>query len=365
MIPSISWGAGSGVIYDLDTTSGDAYIITNYHVCYSADSITNDGIATKFVLYTYGGESLGTNLNMLSNYNKNNGATDYSKHFKFDQNGIPVVDYGWGAIEAEYVGGSEQYDIAVLKVSGSEVLKNSDYLEAEVYDSDLVSIGSTAIAIGNPGAGGIAVTRGVISIDSTYTEIEITNSDKPVSLREFRIDTSVNSGNSGGGLFDDCGRLIGIVNAKYMGAEYDDINYAIPGNVATRVADLIIDTCDGDDRVADRILVGISIQTAHSSGYYDEEDCVMRIKEIIKVALVSGDSLASNAGLQVGDILNSVEIIGQNRTIKIQIDRRFKMIDAMLYVREGDCIKFNYTRNNETGSATTSIITSDNLIEIP
>ncbi|MBQ8522951.1 MAG: trypsin-like peptidase domain-containing protein [Clostridia bacterium] len=361
---SISWGAGSGVIYKLDKEKGDAYIITNYHVCFSADSQSSDGIATKFTTYLYGGESIDTaDLYYLSYYNNENNNEDYSSNFEFDVEGKPIIDYGYGAIEAEYVGGSEKYDIAVLKVTNSDVLKNSDALEVEVYNSDLVDVGSTAIAVGNPGAGGIAVTNGIISIDSEYINVTIDKS--PVSLREFRIDTPVNGGNSGGGLFDGFGRLIGIVNAKTTDTtSYENTGYAIPTNVATRVADSIMNMCDGETRKFKRVLLGVTIEIQSSKGYYDETTGTMKIAETIGVKSFESESLAKDIGQQVGDILTSVEIIKEDETIVIEIDRMFKMIDAMLLVREGDCIKFNYTRNGIAGSVTTPVLTSDNFIEM-
>ena len=182
---SISWGAGAGVIYKFDKTTGNAYIITNYHVCFSADANAEDGIGTRFTTYIYGGESIDLNdLMYLQYYNSN--CKEYASLFdEYDAQGKPIIDYGYGAIEAEYVGGSEQYDIAVLKVTNSDILKNSDCLPAETYNSDEVSAGSTAIAIGNPDASGIAVTDGVVSVDSEYISVQI--SDTAVTLREFRI----------------------------------------------------------------------------------------------------------------------------------------------------------------------------------
>ncbi|MFQ6723718.1 MAG: S1C family serine protease [Clostridia bacterium] len=361
---SIAWGAGSGVIYDLDKSNGNAYIITNYHVCYSKDSKSTDGIAKRFTLYLYGGESLMSDLNALGKYNSDNSNAQYSSKFEFDQNGLPIINYGYGAISAEYVGGSEKYDIAVLKVTNSEVLKNSDSLEAEVVDSDLVSVGSTAIAVGNPGAGGIAVTKGIVSIDSTFTKVEISDANNPAVLREFRIDTPVNGGNSGGGLYDSYGRLIGIVNAKFMSTVYDDVNYAIPTNVAVRIAEIIIDTCDGVDRVPNRILVGFTIKTINSKSYYNQDDGVMRINETVQVVVVNDDSLADVIGLEVGDILTSVEIIKNDDTIKVDIQRRHQVIDVLLYAREGDCVKFNYTRGGVAGSVTTAPLVAESFIEI-
>lgn len=359
---SISLGAGAGVIYDLDKDAGDAYIITNYHVCYSGSSLADDGIATKFITYIYGSETFDTNVpTCLKYYNYN--CKDYKYLFEeYDENGLPVIDYGFGAVEAEYVGGSEQYDIAVLKISNSEVIKNSDCLEAQVYDSDMVTAGSTAIAVGNPDGCGIAVTNGVISVDNEYISVEV--ADEAISIREFRIDTPVNPGNSGGGLFDAFGRLIGIVNAKTTDTSIENMSYAIPGNIATRIAQSVIDNCDGVDRKTTRVLVGMTIEIVGSKGYYDDATGLMRINETVAVSKIEAGSLATEMGLKVGDVINSVEIVKSSETIEIQATRLFRVIDVMLLVREGDSIVINYTRNGETGVAATPVLTADNFIDI-
>ena len=217
---SIAWNAGAGVIYSLDKEKGDAYIVTNYHVCYSGGTLAEDGIGSRFTTYIYGAETISTyDLECLKYYNQN--CSEYKGLFEYDSKGLPIIDYGYGAIDAEYIGGSEIYDIAVLKITGSDILKNSDCLAVDVKDSDMVTAGSTAIAVGNPDAAGIAVTNGVISVESEYIQVQI---DDVVVLREFRIDTPVNPGNSGGGLFDGRGRLIGIVNAKTTNTSVENKN---------------------------------------------------------------------------------------------------------------------------------------------
>ena len=361
---SITCGAGAGVIYDLDTTTGDAYIITNYHVCFSEGVNAEDGIGTRFTAYAYGAESIDLmDIAYLSYYNQQNNNKEYSKNFKFDDNGLPIIDYGYGAINAEYVGGSETYDIAVLKVTGSEVLKNSDYLAVEVHNSDEVTAGSTAIAIGNPGMGGISTTNGVISVDSEYISVAI--SDEVVALREFRIDTPVNAGNSGGGLFDSFGRLIGIVNAKTTDSTtYENMGYAIPSNIATRIADSIIDNCDGVRCKTSKFVMGIYTEVCDSYGYYDQDSGLMRINETVCISKFAIDSLARDYGFLVGDIIDRVDIIKADQTITIDIDRGFKLADALLLVREGDSVRFGYTRNDVSGSITIDDIKSNHLVEI-
>ncbi len=358
---SIGWGAGAGVIYDIDKENGDAYIITNYHVCYSNSVNARDGIATRFTIYTYGAETLDIeDLYYLPYYNKD--CKKYYSKFNYDAKGLPIIDYGYGAIEAEYVGGSEQYDIAVLKVTNSDVLKDSDCLAVDIYNSDLVTAGSNAIAVGNPDACGISVTDGVVSVDSEYIAVEI--SDSAVYLREFRIDTPVNSGNSGGGLFDGFGRLIGIVNAKTTDTSIENMSYAIPSNIATRVAQTIIDTCDGVDRKMNRVLIGVGLEAIGSKGYYDATTGLMRIKETVAVSSVENKSVADNIGLDLGDIITSISIVKPTETIDVTINRTFTLVDAMLLVREGDCVTFNYIRKGIEGKATTTALTSQNFIEI-
>lgn len=361
---SIVWGAGAGVIYQLDNSTGDAYIITNYHVCFSNNDsvIASDGIATKITCYAYGSESISLqDLANLSYYNQN--CKTYGDLFEYDNEGLPIVDYGYGAIEAQYVGGSEQYDIAVLKVTNSEVLKNSTIAQAvEVADSNDVAPGATAIAIGNPDAYGISVTQGSVSVDSEFIQVVIDNTS--VALREFRIDTPVNSGNSGGGLFDSYGRLIGIVNAKTNDASTENMSYAIPSNVATRMADRIIASCDGITRNTKRILVGIGLGVNNSMAYYDPESAVIRVEEDVEIVQIEGDSLATELGLKIGDIIDSVDIIRGENIVHKDIDRTFTLVDMMLLVNEGDCLKFNYTRDGVSGSVTSTQLTQEYFITI-
>ena len=358
---SITMGAGAGVIYDLNKTTGDAYIVTNYHVCFAENVNAEDGIGTKFITYVYGSESFDLNdMEYLKYYNNN--CKTYKDLFELDAEGLPIVDYGFGAIEAEFVGGSEQYDIAVLKITNSERLKNSACEAVEVLNSNLVTPGATSIAVGNPDASGIAVTSGVLSVDNEYISVKI--SDSAVVLREFRIDTPVNPGNSGGGLFDGFGRLIGIVNAKTSNDSIENMAYAIPSNIAIRVADRIIKQCDGEVCKINKVFMGITLEIVDSNNYYDDETGLLRIKEVVKISSTTSESLANNLGLKSGDILTSLEIINESGTKVIKVERLFDVIDAGLLINEGDCIKFNYTRAGVSGSLTTSALTSENFLKV-
>ena len=297
---------GSGVIYKLDKSLGNAYIITNHHVIHYSAADEPDGISANIKVYLYGKE--------------------YS-------------DY---AIEATYIGSSSAYDIAVLKVEGSEVLKGSDAAAVNVRNSQTITVGERVNAIGNAAGGGISVTEGILSVDSEI--ISVKDDDIVQSYRVMRVDAAINSGNSGGGLFDSSGELIGIVNAKYNSEEIKNIGYAIPGNIAIGVADNIIDTCDGTSETAPSVFrLGIETALSQSKAVYDESSKTVRIKETVAVKGVTASG-AADGKLTVGDILLSVSL----DTDVVTIDRVFTLSDALLNVREGDIVAVTVERGGES-----------------
>ncbi|MBO7150890.1 MAG: trypsin-like peptidase domain-containing protein, partial [Clostridia bacterium] len=184
--------AGSGVIYQLDKENGNAYVITNYHVIYDKDNeSTTSGVSADVKLYLYG---------------------------------MQEEKY---AIPATYVGGSKYYDIAVLQIQGSSVLAQSQAKAVSVADSNEISVGETAIAVGNPEALGISATAGIVCVDSEYITMNTADGTAQVSMRVMRVDTAINSGNSGGALYNEKGELIGITNAKIVAQGTENIAYAI------------------------------------------------------------------------------------------------------------------------------------------
>ena len=301
---------GGGVIYRLDKEKGDAYIITNYHVVYYASALTEDKISDRIKVYLYGSES--------ERY----------------------------AMDATYVGGSMNYDIAVLKITGSEFLKNNSALAVAVADSDLLTVGDAAIAIGNPKSGGISVTRGIVSVDSEYITMQACDNVSIVSYRLLRVDTAINSGNSGGGLFSEDGKLIGIVNAKVSSSEVENIGFAIPSNIATNVADNVIDNCDGTTSRKPKICVpGVSLTVSGSQAYFDAETHTTRIRESVYVTKVQSGTPAEGL-LKTGDALTAVKI-GEKT---YRIDRSFVFDDVMPTCRVGDVVTVYFVRDDVPGS---------------
>lgn len=304
--------SGSGVIYQLNKEAGDAYIITNYHVVYNED---DDSVLPYVYMYVYGQEY-------------------------FDD-----------AILTSFVGGSATYDIAVLKVQNSSVLKESCVKAVEVYNSFDLTVGMKAIAIGNPEGSGIAVTEGIVSVDSETIEMSPIKKDPTVTvntngkteMRVIRVDTAVNPGNSGGGLFNSKGELIGIVNAKIISSDVENIGYAIPSSVATNVADNIIKNCNGKDKVTmQRCLMGVTITVNDSNAVYDEENETIKIVEEVIVVEVSQTGMAAGK-LFKDDIVKSITLHEK----KIDITRNFMLIDTCLGACVGDKVKMEVLRNGE------------------
>ena len=296
---------GAGVIYKIDGDKpGNAYVITNYHVVYDYRANTKNKISNDIEVYLYGME-----------------AEKY-------------------AIPATYVGGSLNYDLAVLKIENNRTLAESSAIAARFADSDKVAVLDTAIAIGNPAGGGISATVGYVNVDSEQLSMVGADNSTSVNLRVMRIDAAVNSGNSGGGLFNDKGQLIGIVNAKMSSSSIDNIGYAIPSNVVKYIADNIIFYCDGTERESVyRCIIGVVVEAAESYTEYDTESGRVYKREKVAIAeIVNGG--AADGVLQVGDIINSVTIDGN----RYKVTRTHHLVDSMLNARPGSRVSINVTR---------------------
>ena len=183
--------AGSGVIigsYKLNGVDAGYYIVTNAHVIEDE----NGNVSNKITVTTTDGK----------NY--------------------PVAA----------VRGSDSYgDIAVLMVQTTDKLTG-----AKFGDSNAIALGQEVIAIGNPfGELGGSVSNGIIS--ALDREIEIDGN----YFNLLQTNAAINKGNSGGGLFNMRGELIGIVNAKSSGLGVEGIGFAIPSNDARIIVEDIIE----------------------------------------------------------------------------------------------------------------------------
>ncbi len=189
--------------------------------------------------------------------------------------------------DAVIVGTDTTNDIAIIKIEATGLTP------AIVGDAETLTVGSEVIAIGNPlGELRGTATAGIISAVNLTIEVE------GQTMTLVQTDAAISPGNSGGGLFDATGKLIGIVNAKVSDSRAEGLGFAIPVNsVLDEISDLL-----NYGYVTGRAYLGVSTQdvTLRSrSGmwyYSDGTRCVMVEK------VVSG-SAAAQAGIQSGDLI--------------------------------------------------------------
>lgn len=210
-------------------------------------------------------------------------------HVIEDANSITVRTRSGDEYNASLVGSDEQSDLAVLKIDATGLTP------AVLGDSTTLEVGDLAIAIGNPlGELGGSVTSGIISA----LDREMTIDGQTMTL--LQTDAAVNPGNSGGGLFNANGDLIGIVNAKSSGENVEGIGFAIPISTATDIIDELI----ANGEVTSRPTLGVSL--------YNVEDEMTASQlgvdstGVYIVQIVDGGA-ADNAGLRSGDRIVSVD----------------------------------------------------------
>ena len=336
--------SGAAVIYDMDESEGGyTYIVTNYHVIYDSDadvSLNGGNLPASVHGYLYGSEGTFSDT-----------GTD-------DEYGYTLYDYGDYAIDLEYVGGSVDNDIAVLRAKTEDIKKiNPDAKEVTIGDG--YHVGETAFTVGNPDDYGMSVTRGIISTVDEQIALNIDGTKR--YYRSMRIDTAIYSGNSGGGLFNSSGELIGIANAG--AGEEQNINYAVPLEIVTGVANNIIYYAnDGDDSTNDGydITFGFSVETTNSKYVYDQSVGYGEVFEDVNVSEVNEGSIAEKMGLQQGDIVKSLIINGK----EIEIDRSYDISDLAFTVRPGDTVNFKVKRAGESVTLTEQTIAFSDLTAI-
>ncbi len=307
---------GSAVVYKID--SEFTYFITNYHVIYNSSATEQDKIAKKIVVYLYGSESEPVSTNTKG------------------ADGCTVYNYGEYGIECEYVGGSITTDIAIVKAKNSIVNNVNEDISPITFAKDY-HVGETAIAIGNPEGEGLSVTEGIISVDNEDIALAI-DGKTTRNYRSIRIDTSIYSGSSGGGLFNTDGKLIGITNAG--DGEDQNVNYAIPVEIVKSAVENIMFYAENGEKNAKKITLGITATSSNSKYVYNETLGYGEIIENVYISTVNDNSISQSMGLASGDRIISVTINGNSQII----NRYFEIGDILLQIRSGDVISINYER---------------------
>ena len=271
-------GAGSGVII-----SSDGYILTCAHVVDGASSIT-----------------------------------------------VTIDDKDY---TATLVGEDTTSDVAVIKIDATGLTP------ATVGDSDNLKVGQSVMAVGNPlGELGGTVTGGMISALNRSVTIQGTSSTNTMSL--IQMDASVSPGNSGGGLFNMNGELVGIVNAKSSDSDAEGLGFAIPVNDAVKVAQELLE----NGYVTGRPYLGISyfaVTDAQTAAQLGVNAYGVYIVEVVK------GGPADKAGLQAGDRIVSVD----GSEVATQSDLGTLMQDH----KAGDTIEITVARGGQMQTVTVTL----------
>ena len=271
-----SAASGSGFIL-----TGDGYVLTNYHVIESSNSIS-------------------------------------------------VTLYDGKSYDATLIGYDESSDIAVLKIDAEGLTP------VVLGDSDNLNVGDSVIAIGNPlGELTFSLTSGAVS--ALNREITLSNS---VTMNLIQTDCAINSGNSGGALFNLYGEVIGITNAKYSGsgsgASIDNIGFAIPINHVRGIVESII-----ENGYVAKPYIGVNVSDV------SEETMGYGLPAGAAVRAVSEDSPAQKAGLQVNDIVTAVN--GK------EISGRTGLSEAVSAASVGDTLTLTVYRQGNTISVDVTV----------
>ncbi len=274
-------GAGSGVII-----SEDGYIITNAHVI--LDENMQNVADTVTVRLTDGSE-----------------------------------------FTAEVQRYDSDEDIAIIKIDAAGLTP------ARVGDSGKLVVGEELVIVGNPlGELGGSVSNGIVS--ATEREIQVGG----VTMHLIQTNAAVNPGNSGGGMFNMKGQLVGIVNAKSSGSGIEGLGFAIPINQALTVTEQLLTY----GYVRGKPMIGVSFEDVSGSNYFfyysvkagvyvrsltkGMNDNVL--KEGDRIIAVNGEEISSSDDIKAIIYASS---IGDKLTFQLYRDNKLMEVEVTCYER--------------------------------
>lgn len=239
--------------------------------------------------------------------------------------------------DAAVVGGEEENDIAVLKI-------NATGLQPVVLgDSSSIEVGENVYAIGNPlGELTFTLTGGLVSAKDR----SVTTSDGTV-MNMIQTDTAINSGNSGGPLFDQYGQVVGIVSAKLSNSNnssssVEGLGFAIPLNDVKDMVTSIIQ----NGYVTGKPNLGIIMENVNGFGFSQNSNSIG-----CQVLAILENSCADKSGLQAGDIITGID--------GVEITSSGELGTEIRKHKSGDQIFLTVLRNGKT-SELSVILDEDN-----
>lgn len=281
---------GSGVIYKKDGDS--AYVVTNYHVIASNDS-------------------------------------------------LDVLLSGGQKVSAKVVGYDEYTDLAVLKIS-SEHVKDV----ATFADSSKLTVGEPTIAVGSPLGSQFAntATEGILSATSRQVTLSQENG-QTTNINAIQTDAAINPGNSGGALINIDGQVIGITQSKLTTTEdgstsVEGMGFAIPSNDVVN----IINKLESEGKVS-RPALGIRMVDLSDLSTNDSSQLNLpsSVTGGVVVYSVQSGMPAATAGLKAGDVITKVGDTSVTSSTDLQ--------SALYSHNVNDTVKVTYYRDGKSHTA--------------
>ncbi|MEE0755657.1 S1C family serine protease [Allofournierella sp.] len=244
---------------------------------------------------------------------------------------ITVTLHDDSTYTATVVGSDQQSDIALLKIDATGLTP------AVLGNSDSVQVGEVVIAVGNPmGTLGGTVTDGIVS--ALNRDISVEGNEMTL----MQTSAAISPGNSGGGLFNTNGELIGIVNAKYSDEDAEGLGFAIPVNTMKTVVQDLLE----NGYVTGRPALGITVitvgdvQTAMQYGVSSLGVYVNSVDEgsgAEAAGMKAGDRIVS-IGTQLvestDDVTNALKSYNVGDVVEVQVDRGRELITLQVTLGE-------------------------------
>ena len=315
----------------IDITKIDTSKVMTQAEVYAANVNSTVGITTSITTNFWGYQTTSAASGSGFIFSKD-GYILTNYHVVDDSTSITVSMYDGTTYDAKLIGYDESNDVAVLKVEAT------DLVPVVLGNSDNLNVGDSVVAIGNPlGELTFSLTAG--SISAKDRDITMSNGS---SMQLIQTDCAINSGNSGGALFNLYGEVVGITNAKYSSssssstASIDNIGFAIPINKARSIAESII-----EKGYVSKPYVGVSVATV------SEETQAYGLPQGASVQQIVENSPAAEAGLQINDIITHVN--GK------EITSSSDMVAAVRNAGIGDELKLTVYRMGKTVEVTVTV----------
>lgn len=264
---------------------------------------------------------------------------------------IKVLFKDGSSFEAKLAGFDEDNDVAVLKIDASELTP------ATLGNSDNIAVGDSVYAIGNPlGELDFSMTTGRVSA----LDRSITTDRNSAAINMFQFDAAINSGNSGGPVYNESGEVIGIATAKIGSSGVEGLGFAIPINDASEIANELITK----GYVSGKAYLGVNIDNRYTSVYAQ----YYNMPEGAYVYNVESGGCAEESGLAAGDIIISIggEEIGSYADLNAAV-KNFKAGQSteIVVYRSGEYETLNITFDESKPDVGTNGVNEFGISSIP